>query len=179
METENAPWWRILRTAKERFLLVLGLLLFGWIPVGVASVIVAGIIELAGGHVHVAAGASSFFVWGAGLLLMLVGVCAGYVSGYRRRVEEGPLPEHEPAPRWIGPISGRTYYRPAIYSGDLKLTKREYEEMTPGQISGDEYFPLNRRQKLRMRWLNRPGSPEWGWDGDDKCQSGQVRRRPL
>lgn len=77
-------------------------------------------------------------------------------------------------PRWLGPISGRIYYRPAVYREKMKLTRREYERLTDAQKDGNQYIELGRRRKWRMRWLNRTDPAIWRWEVDGEVARGRI-----
>lgn len=73
----------------------------------------------------------------------------------------------------------RVYYRPVVYDESMKLTLGEYQRLTADQVRGDAYIPLNRRQKLRMRWLNRSNATPFRWIQVGDAQVGAVRGKRI
>jgi hypothetical protein len=169
-DTAPAPWYRILRPRKYAWIGIVAMLVYGPLLIAVS---VVGFIELVIGKTGIGGGETTVVALGTGAVGLLAGFCSGYVAGFQRRNDDGPLPEHDRV-RWLGPISRRTYYRPTVWNKSLKLTKREFDKLTPEQKSGERFISLTRRQKLRMRWFNRPGAPRWNWDGDDTVQEGWI-----
>lgn len=82
--SNDPPWYRLLWD-EETFIATAVFVMWGWLLLLPAVLLAYGITRLFGGHPSTVNTAMTLMLWGAGVLVLLIGRCIGYVAGYWKR----------------------------------------------------------------------------------------------